>query len=108
NERGDRGAESGRRRYARGMNAGLRTPIAALPERVELYVRTYRTLLRSAGETRLRILEMPHIEMQSSLHAGAGEPRPDLGALIYAVQRLPPCMPRIGRLVFGQSVEALS
>jgi hypothetical protein len=90
------------------MNAGLRSPDSALPERVELYVRTYRTLLRSAGETRLRILEMPHIEMQSSLHPGAGEPRPDLGALIYAVQRLPPCMPRIGHLVFGQSIEALS
>ena len=77
-------------------------------ERVELYVRTYRTLLRSAGETRLRTLETPHIEMASSLHAGAGDPRPDMGALIYAIQRLPSCMPQVSRLIFGQSVEALS
>jgi hypothetical protein len=79
-----------------------------MKERVELYVRTYRTLLRSAGETRLRILEGPHIEMQSALHAGAGEARPDLGALIYAVQRLPSCMPHIRHVIFGQSVTAIS
>src|SRR5215204_1423231 len=76
-------------------------------ERVELYVRTYRTLLRSAGETRLRILEAPHIEMQSALHIAAGDPRPDMGALIYAIQRLPACMPHIRYLVLGQSTEAI-
>lgn len=90
------------------MNAARSTPHGALHERVELYVRTYRTLLRSAGETRLRTLEMPHIEMQSSLHSDAGGPRPDMGALIYAVQRLPACMPRVVHLILGQSVEALS
>ena len=76
-------------------------------ERVELYVRTYRTLLRSAGETRLRTLETPHIEMASSLHAGAGDPRPDMGALIYAMQRLPSCMVHVKHLLLGQSVDAL-
>jgi hypothetical protein len=82
-------------------------PHGALGERVELYVRTYRTLLRSAGETRLRTLETPHVEMVSALHPGAGDPRPDMGAWIYAAQRLPPCMPRIRHLVLGQSLEAI-
>ena len=75
-------------------------------ERVELYVRTYRTL-RSAGETRLRILEGPHIEMHSALHPGAGDPRPDMGALIYALQRLPACIPSVRQIVLGQSTEAI-
>ncbi|MFN8556538.1 MAG: hypothetical protein U0531_04020 [Dehalococcoidia bacterium] len=78
-------------------------------ERVELYVRTYRTLLRSAGETRLRTLERPHTEMASSLHAGAAVDRPDAGALIYALQRLPaPTAGPVRRIIMGQSVEAIS
>ncbi|MGE0541317.1 MAG: hypothetical protein AB7R89_14175 [Dehalococcoidia bacterium] len=84
-----------------------RLSLDQMRERVELYVRTYRTILRSAGETRLRTLEAPHIEMASSLHAGAGDPRPDMGALIYAMQRLPACMPAVRHLTFGQSPDAI-
>lgn len=73
-------------------------------ERVELYVRTYRTLLRSAGEMRLRTLERPHMEMASSLHSGAGSDRPDAGALIYAVQRLPAAIAEARRVIIGQSL----
>ena len=81
--------------------------MSGLHERVELYVRTYRTLLRSQGETRLRTLEAPHISTASSLHGGGDHPRPDMGALIYAIQRLPACMPRVSHLILGQSVGAL-
>jgi hypothetical protein len=77
-------------------------------ERVELYVRTFRTLLRSAGETRLRTLERPHAEMFSSLHAGAADRAPDLGALIYAMQRLPAAISAVAHVVMGQSVQAIS
>jgi hypothetical protein len=77
-------------------------------ERVELYVRTYRTLLRSAGETRLRTLERPHADMISSLHSGAGSERPDTGALIYAMQRLPAVIAGVRLVVMGQSTEAVS
>jgi hypothetical protein len=84
-----------------------RLSLDQMRERVELYVRTYRTILRSAGETRLRTLETPHIEMASSLHPGAGEPRPDMGALIYAIQRLPACMPSVRHIILGQSTEAI-
>ena len=75
-------------------------------EQVELYLRTFATLLRSAGDLRLRTLEQTHIGMHSSLHSGAGAPEPDLGAFIYATQRLPPCMPAVRRVIMGQTSES--
>src|SRR5438477_9987438 len=78
---------------------------AAGKEQVELYLRTYSTLLRSSGDLRLRTLEQTHIGMHSSLHAGAGSPAPDLGAFIYATHRLPPCMPDVRHIIMGQSRE---
>ena len=39
-----------------------------LSDEVELYQRTYTTLLRSSGETQLRVLESSHRAMHSSLH----------------------------------------
>jgi hypothetical protein len=75
-------------------------------DQVELYIRTYSTLLRSSGDLRLRTLEQAHIGMRSSLHGGAGSSAPDLGAFIYATQRLPPSMPSVRRVIMGQSVEA--
>ncbi len=60
-----------------------------LSDEVELYQRTYSTLLRSSGETRLRVLESSHMAMGSSLHPLADSDEIDLGAFIYAVRRLP-------------------
>jgi hypothetical protein len=59
------------------------------PDSVELYHRTYTTLLRSSGETHLRVLESSHRAMHSSLHPMAAEEQLDLGAFLYAVRRLP-------------------
>ena len=72
---------------------------------VELYTRTYTTLLRSSGETKLKVLEQSHIGMSSSLHPRAGSLEPDTGALIYALRRLPPCILNVRRIVLGQSAE---
>src|SRR2546423_499311 len=72
---------------------------------VELYTRTYGTLLRSSGETKLKVLEQSHIGMQSSLHPKAGSAEPDTGALIYALRRLPPSITAIRRIVLGQSAD---
>ena len=59
-------------------------------DEVELYHRTYTTLLRSSGETRLRVLEPSHAAMNSSLHSLAQSlDEPDLGAFLYAMRRLP-------------------
>ena len=74
-------------------------------EEVELYQRTYTTLLRSSGETRLRILESGHKAMQSSLHPLAGSEELDLGAFLYATQRLPIAIARARVVIMGQEAE---
>ncbi|MGC9219904.1 MAG: DUF6909 family protein [Solirubrobacteraceae bacterium] len=78
-----------------------------LSDEVELYHRTYTTLLRSSGDTRLRVLEPSHRSMRSSLHPLADSPELDLGAFLYAVRRLPEAIAGTRRVVMGQSVESL-
>jgi Family of unknown function (DUF6909) len=80
----------------------------ALAEAVELYHRTYTTLLRSSGETRLRVLESSHKAMGSSLHPLAGSPELDLGAFLYACRRLPPAVLGATLVVMGQSAEVFA
>lgn len=74
-------------------------------DEVELYHRTYTTLLRSSGETFLRVLEPAHRAMNSSLHALAAHDELDLGAFIYATRRLPPEIAETRRVVLGQEFE---
>lgn len=74
-------------------------------EEVELYQRTYTTLLRSSGETRLRILESSHKAMQSSLHPLAESEELDLGAFLYATQRLPIAIAGARVVIMGQEAE---
>ena len=71
-------------------------------DEVELYHRTYTTLLRSSGETRLRVLEPSHAAMNSSLHPLANTSEPDLGAFMYAVRRLPAGIYKANPIVMGQ------
>ncbi|HEV2814363.1 MAG TPA: hypothetical protein VGW10_14000 [Solirubrobacteraceae bacterium] len=71
-------------------------------DEVEVYHRTYTTLLRSSGETWLRVLEPAHRAMRSSLHALADSDDLDLGAFIYASRRLPADAFRAERIVLGQ------
>src|SRR3954447_14809523 len=74
---------------------------------VDLYHRTYTTLLRSSGETRLRVLEPSHAAMNSSLHSLAYSPeQPDLGAFLYSLKRLPAMIWRASVIVMGQEAEA--
>jgi hypothetical protein len=74
-------------------------------ESVELYIRTYNALLRSSGETKLKVLEQSHIGMGSSLHLKAAAAEPDMGAFIYASRRLPACVILCSHVVLGQSAE---
>jgi hypothetical protein len=76
-----------------------------MPSDVELYQRTYSTLLRSRGETKLRILESSHIAIESSLHPLAGAEDLDLGAFLYATQRLPANIYQGRVVVMGQEEE---
>jgi hypothetical protein len=75
-----------------------------LSDEVELYHRTYTTLLRSSGETLLRVLESAHRTMGSSLHPLAGSEEPDLGAFIYASRRLPAQLWQARVVVMGQDI----
>src|SRR5436853_7246701 len=53
---------------------------------VELYIRTYNTLLRSSGEISLKALVQAHYNIDSSLHSDARNPYPDMSAFIYRVR----------------------
>jgi hypothetical protein len=78
-------------------------------EEVELYHRTYTTLLRSTGETRLRVLEPSHAAMNSSLHSLAASLQEiDLGAFLYSLRRLPASVWRANVIVMGQEAEQFS
>ena len=79
-----------------------------LSDEVELYQRTYTTLLRSSGETALRVLEPSHMAMGSSLHPLAASEELDLGAFLYSVQRLPDGIAGADLVIMGQDVEGLT
>jgi hypothetical protein len=81
---------------------------ARLSDEVELYQRTYTTLLRSSGETHLRILESSHRAVGPSLHPLAGSDDIDLGAFIYCIRRLPEGIVGAHLILLGQSVEAFA
>jgi hypothetical protein len=75
---------------------------------VDLYVRTYMTLLQSSGAISVSSLEPAHLTAASSLHAGALEESPDMSAFIYSTQRLPACITAVRDIVLGQSASAFS
>jgi len=77
-------------------------------EEVELYLRTYTSLLRTTAEVRIRTLEEVHAGMKSLLHRSAREPTLDMSAFLYALSRLPGCMPEVRLVVLGQSVEVFA
>ena len=72
---------------------------------VELYVRTYSTMLQSSGEIRLDSLVHAHLGMASALHPLAGEPQIDMGAFLYSVRRLPRAITAAHRVIMGQSPQ---
>jgi hypothetical protein len=82
-----------------------RQPPRATSDEIDLYIRTYYSLLRSSGDVRVRAFEEAHLFSRSSLHLGAEDPNPDLAAFAYSAARLPDCMPKIRRVVLGQSVN---
>jgi hypothetical protein len=77
-------------------------------DEVELYHRTYTTLLRSSGETLLRVLEPSHRSMNSSLHPLAATNELDLGAFLYASRRLPPGIWRATVIALGQEAQVFA
>src|SRR4030067_394715 len=74
-------------------------------EDIELYIRTYYSLLRSSADVQIRTLEEVHANMGSSLHPRARGLDPDLPAFIYGSLRLPPCIVQVERVLLGQTSE---
>jgi hypothetical protein len=79
-----------------------------LSDEIELYQRTYNTLLRSSGETQLRVLESSHRAIGSSLHPLADSDEPDLGALLYSIRRLPDGIAAARLVIMGQDAEVFA
>ena len=75
-------------------------------EEIELYMRTYYSLLRSSDAIQIETLVESHIAMRSSLHEFASEPQPDVSALMYSALRLPPCITQIEEVLVGQMDRA--
>lgn len=75
---------------------------------VELYVRTYMTMLQSSGAVALTALEPAHLTSGSSLHAGAEEPAPDMNAFLYSANRLPAGIVHVKHVLLGQTRHAFT
>lgn len=69
---------------------------------IELYMRTYYSLLRSSDAIAIDTLVESHVAMNSSLHEGAGSPEIDASALMYSALRLPPCIIDVTDVLVGQ------
>jgi len=83
----------------------IRTVPETTGEGIELYIRTYYSLLRSSGDIRIRSLEETHEGMRSSLHLSAETPDFDASAFLYAAFRLPDCIHQVKHVVMGQSED---
>ena len=83
-----------------------RTVPSRANEEINLYIRTYYSLLRSSHEVQIRTLIEAHTRMNSALHVDADETTPDMAAFIYSILRLPGCiLSDADRVVMGQSAD---
>ena len=79
-----------------------RTPPRTNSDEIELYIRTYYSLLRSSGPIRIRSLEETHMAMKSNLHFMADSPDLEMSALVYSALRLPESIVDASLMVMGQ------
>lgn len=85
-----------------------RTVPSTASEEIDLYQRTYYSLLRSTAEVQIRTLEEAHARTKSLLHTEARDLAPDMSAFVYCLLRLPACMPSVQLVVLGQSPAVFS
>lgn len=77
-------------------------------EEINLYLRTYYSLLRSSREVQIKTLIEAHKRMNSALHVAADEPQPDMAAFIYAILRMPACLDKLRLVIMGQSEQVFA
>ena len=82
-----------------------RTVPKTMHDSIDLYMRTYYSLLRSTTTVDVGVLERTHVSMNSSLHHYATESRVDTSALIYSISRLPSCIDETDEILMGQSIR---
>ncbi|MGO8947360.1 MAG: DUF6909 family protein [Ktedonobacterales bacterium] len=87
------------------VNESLNELHEAGKREVEMYIRTYQTLLRSSGEVGLKALVQAHYNIDSVLHPEARSSTPDMSAFIYAVLRVPAAILQCSRVLLGQSED---
>lgn len=75
---------------------------------LDLFQRTYHSLLRSTGEIQIQALIEPYRAFDPILHHEAHSPRPDLAALTYTSLRLPECIDQVRLVLLGQSHEVFN
>lgn len=75
-------------------------------EEIQLYMRTYYSLLRSSDAFKVETLVESHAVTESSLHIGVNDLSPDIAAFIYSALRLPACMDKINEILIGQMEKA--
>lgn len=74
-------------------------------EEIDLYIRTYYSLLRSSEPIRIRSLEETHAAMNSSLHQQANSAEIDVSALTYAALRVPDQVVDVRLMILGQMAD---
>jgi hypothetical protein len=77
-------------------------------DEIDLYIRTYYSLLRSSYAIQIETLVESHMAMESSLHVHARDAQPDVSALIYSTLRLPPCMAEVSFVLVAQLERSLT
>lgn len=85
-----------------------RTVPSTASEEIELYQRTYYSLLRSSAEVHIRSLEEAHTRMASLLHPAARAVTPDMTAFVYVMLRLPACIMQTQLVILGQSLQVFA
>jgi hypothetical protein len=75
---------------------------------LELFQRTYHSLLKSSGEIQIQALVEPFIAFGPSLHHKAQSEQLDLSALTYSSLRLPACIGQVRLVLLGQSHEVFA
>ncbi len=75
---------------------------------IDLFQRTYHSLLKSSGEIQIQALVEPFKAFGPSLHHNAQSDRLDLAALTYTSLRLPACIGQVRLVLLGQSHEVFA
>ncbi len=81
----------------------IRTVPTSGNEEINLYLRTYYSLLRSTREVQIKTLIEAHKRINSALHVHADSQKVDIAAFVYASLRVPACIDRTRLVLMGQS-----